>query len=288
MKKTLPFLLLITLLVSCKSEKKEPESKPEPLVNTNFIKTFEGRIQNKFDYYAKLKSNNGEISGFYFYTWYCEKIPVQGTIDSVGNMKLGEYGNDNKLSGIFSGKMISDTKIEGNWSESENSKELPFYFIETNESFETALENCLEKKKTRVLKNLVIDKIELLEFEPTKTNGASWDNSLGNYKPDIYLLVWDSNEKHIYKQNIAHKDVTAEQLPLVFEWPADGEAGLRFDFVDFREGFTINFYDEDSITNHDLVASIHINTFEDHYDSKKQTQEMDIVGGKMRMTYHYE
>lgn len=129
MKNILPFFILIILIISCTSDKKETKTISQPAMNMDFIKIFEGKIDGKFDYYAKIKSNKGIISGSYFYKNKCQKTSIQGSLDSLGNIKLKEYGDNSNLIGLFSGKMVNGQKFEGNWSEKEDSKKYPFYFI---------------------------------------------------------------------------------------------------------------------------------------------------------------
>jgi len=283
MKKTLLIISLITLTISCKTEEKKHADK-QPVVNMDFIKVFEGKIDNKYDYYAKLKSNSGTITGSYFYKNKCEKIDLQGTLDSLGNVKLKEFGNGDKLTGLFSGKMVNEQKFEGNWSENENSKKFPFYFIETKESFDTALKNCKVVRESKVLKTLVIDKVQLLEFPATKESGKAWDNAFASYKPDIYLSITDLKQNSIYKQPNYFNNQTNEDLPLNFEFKPE----LKIEESKYKDGIAISFYDHDSATNHDLLGYVAFNTFKEHYDSIKTIQEFKANGVKVKLTFHYE
>ncbi|PKG52595.1 hypothetical protein [Olleya sp. 1-3] len=282
MKKTLLIISLFTLTISCNTKDKKPTN-TQPAVRMDFIKVFEGRIDNKYDYYAKLKSNSGTITGSYFYKNKCEKIDLQGELDSLGNIKLKEFGNGNKLTGLFNGKMVNEQKFEGNWSQNENSKQFPFYFIETQESFDTALENCKTERENKVLKTLVIDKVQLLAFPATKKSGKAWDNALASYKPDIYLSITDFNENSIYKQQNYFNNQTNKNLPLDFKFKSE----LKIEENRYKEGITISFYDHDSVTNHDLLGYVTLKNFKEHYDSKKTIQEFKANGVKVKVTFHY-
>lgn len=276
-------IVVLTLFISCKSDQKQINKKPQNVVNTDFIKVFEGKIDNKYDYYVKLKSNAGKISGTYFYKNKCEEISIQGELDSIGNIELKEYDNG-VFSGLFKGKMINEQKIEGNWSKNEKSKNYPFYFITTSEPYKSALNHCEEIRKSKILNDLVIDKIELLSFPATKESGNSWDNAFSNYKPDIYLLINNTKGKELYRQLDYSSDIAKEDLPLIFEF----DKKVKFSKEDYIDGFIINFLDHDSATSHDLIGAIGFNTFKEHYESKKTKQLIEIDDIKVEITFHYE
>jgi hypothetical protein len=277
-------IAVLSLFVSCKSDNNKSKNTPKNHINIDFIKVFEGKIDNKYDYYAKLKSNAGKITGSYFYKNKCKEISIKGVLDSLGNIELKEYDTKGKMTGYFKGKMINEQKIEGEWSKDVNSKKFPFYFIKTSESFNDALVHCEKIRKSKILDNLVIEKIELLAFPATKESGNSWDNAFANYKPDIYILINNFDGKQLYRQLDFHRDVVNEDLPIKFEF----EQKLLFTKEDYFNGFIINFLDHDSATNHDLLGSIAINKFKEHYESKKTTQLFEMNGVKIKLTFHYE
>ena len=168
--------------------------------------------------------------------------------------------------------------------ENENSKKFPFYFIETKESFDTALKNCKVVRESKVLKTLVIDKVQLLEFPATKESGKAWDNAFASYKPDIYLSITDLKQNSIYKQPNYFNNQTNEDLPLNFEFKPE----LKIEESKYKDGIAISFYDHDSATNHDLLGYVAFNTFKEHYDSIKTIQEFKANGVKVKLTFHYE
>ncbi len=180
--------------------------------------------------------------------------------------------------------MVNDKKFEGNWSKDNNSKQHPFYFIETSETYNNAIKNCKEIRKSKVLTNLIIDKIELLSFPPTKESGKAWDNAFSSYKPDIFISITDFNKNSLYTQPNYYNNQTNKDLPLSINF----EYKLKLTKEKYKDGIIINFYDHDSATSHDLLGNIPLNSFKEHYDSKKTVQTMKTNGIKAKVTFHYE
>lgn len=135
------------------------ETSTSPLTDTensrspatqNFDKVFAGLVSDKFKIEMKLKREGGNLSGSYFYqpAHYIERygnlteepqlwadkdgsliridIPVKGTVDEQENISIEEFDVNGKQTGIFKGRFISATEMEGNWSKPNGKNPMPF------------------------------------------------------------------------------------------------------------------------------------------------------------------
>ena len=142
MKYILP-ILIILVTISCK--KKESGNSPKVEIPTNFVKTFEGKISEKFDIIMKLTAESGIVNGAYYYTKVGRNIQLKGEIQNNGELLLNEYDSSGNQTGIFKGKIIENSKIEGNWSKPNGEKEMTFKLIESNASYSSEQNSIKEK-----------------------------------------------------------------------------------------------------------------------------------------------
>ena len=135
-------LFILSIFISCKKTESGNSTKTE--LTTNFVKTFEGKISDKFDIIMKLTSENGIVNGVYYYKKVGENIQLKGDIQN-GELLLNEYDNNGNQTGIFKGKIIENSKIEGNWSKPNGEKEMTFKVFESNTSY-TSEQNSIKEK----------------------------------------------------------------------------------------------------------------------------------------------
>ena len=129
------------------SEKAIEQSNQEsPNVHLDFVKTFEGQINNKHDIVLKITSNSGQIAGNYFYKTVGKDIQVKGDLDNQGKITLNEYDSKGNQTGLFSGKMLNNSKIEGNWSKPNGDKAMLFALIESNSQYESSKKQINDDK----------------------------------------------------------------------------------------------------------------------------------------------
>ncbi len=57
-------------------------------------------------------------------------IPVRGTIEETGSIVLEELVKGQKT-GIFTGKVVSDARIEGKWSKPGSTRSRDFFLVST-------------------------------------------------------------------------------------------------------------------------------------------------------------
>lgn len=107
-------------------------------ISIDFIRTYEGKINNQYPITFKITSNNGQVSGTYFYNSVGKDLQLKGTIDNNGNINLTEYDAKGNMTGIFKGNIKNNSKIEGQWSKPNGSSTMPFFLIESNASYNTA------------------------------------------------------------------------------------------------------------------------------------------------------
>jgi hypothetical protein len=152
MKKQILIFVAIIGLFACNenhtdSEKTtEQSNKVAPSVQLDFVKTFEGQINNKYDIVLKITSNSGKITGNYFYKTEGTDIQVKGNLDNLGKFALYEYDSKGNQTGLFSGTMVNNNKIEGNWSKPNGDKAMTFVLIESNSQYESSKTQINDEK----------------------------------------------------------------------------------------------------------------------------------------------
>lgn len=135
MKNKILILIAIIAFSACKKTKDQSNQQASN-IQLDFVKTFEGQIDNKYDIILKITSNEGQIDGNYCYKSVGTNIQVKGSLDTNGNLTLNEFDTKGNQTGLFSGKMVNNNKIEGNWSKPNGDKEKPFLLIESNSNYE--------------------------------------------------------------------------------------------------------------------------------------------------------
>lgn len=177
-----PALLILSLLTpvalfySCKTSK----------VDKNFTKVFEGRLEQSPDLCMSLTSTERSIKGSYFVKENAEKVNLTGSLSGSDSILINEFDRDGNLFGVFKGKFVSATRIEGVWSKPDGSRKTAFFLTETNFSYdglyneskaivdkrlaEEAQKNSLEKVESD--KKEMSDRIsDFLVISKTTNNG---------------------------------------------------------------------------------------------------------------------
>lgn len=308
MKRIITLLLVCIFLFSCNNKKIDSENKSykqkidslkkendalkttitkKPSINLNFVKTYEGKIDNKHEYLVKVNSNDGKIEGTYFYKSKCKNITIKGHVkkDSTFIIKEYAFGINNIPSGHFVGKIINKNKLDGNWSERPSSKKYPFYFIETNENYFNALQNCKTINESKRLKTLIIDEVSLTKYPLTKSSGSSWDKLTGSYKPDIFIKVSPNNDRNNFvynNSNKRHHNVEEKQLPLNFN-----SLNIKLTKEQYKDGVLIQFFDLD-INLDDLMGTVKIENLKGSFEGNRITVFKESKSTKAQITYHFE
>lgn len=131
------FIIIVTLLsLSCEN------------TAVNFIKTFEGTINQKYPIAAKIQLNDGIVSGNYIYTKTGEELKLKGIIDSKNELLIKAFDEEGNQTSIFEGRLIAKNKMEGLWSKLNEKETMPFLLIESNTNYESL------KKTTNSIKIL--------------------------------------------------------------------------------------------------------------------------------------
>ncbi len=152
MKKQILIFAAIIYLSACNQTQTDSEKTTELInqevqsVQLDFVKTFEGQIDNKYDIVLKITSNSGQITGNYFYKTKGTDIQVKGNLDNQGNFTLNEYNSKGNQTGVFNGTMSNNNKIEGNWSKPNGDKAMPFVLIESNTQYESSKTQINDEK----------------------------------------------------------------------------------------------------------------------------------------------
>ncbi|MCD8413022.1 hypothetical protein [Tenacibaculum finnmarkense] len=126
--KIFTFSLLILSMFSCKKETQ----------NSDFTKTFAGKIDNKYPFHMKLNSKNEIISGTYYYDKIGVDIDIKGNIASDNSINLTEFDKKGKKTGLWIGKFINDNKISGTWVKPNGSSAKDFSLTLTSDNYENS------------------------------------------------------------------------------------------------------------------------------------------------------
>jgi len=138
------FLMIISFFACNENGNNRSKSKNEK-ASTDFIKTFEGQINNKYPIIAKIESNSGKISGNYLYTKVGQELELKGTVSSDNEIEINEFDEKGNQTGVFKGKLVNENKLEGIWHKPNGKSEMSFYLIESNSNYEGSKKT---KKKT--------------------------------------------------------------------------------------------------------------------------------------------
>jgi len=142
MKKTFYILsvLILSIVTSCKNE---PETENP---NFDFIKTYAGKIDNKYPLHIKLNSDNGKINGAYFYDKVGADLEITGTISNDSIIILNEFDQKGNQTGLWNGKLINENKISGTWSKPNGDSAKDFTIILTSDNYESSKKAIADSK----------------------------------------------------------------------------------------------------------------------------------------------
>ena len=124
-------------LYSCNNvnKKKNENSIEKNEVNNNFIRTFEGDINGKYEIMMKITSDNGKVKGSYYYKKNNVELELKGNLQSDGKINLQEFDAEGNQTGIFQGFMENNQKIVGKWKKPNGKNEMKFSLIESNSNY---------------------------------------------------------------------------------------------------------------------------------------------------------
>lgn len=125
-------ILILFFLISCKDQPKK--EKP----NFDFIKTYAGKIDSKYPLHIKLNSENGKISGRYFYDKVGTDIEIKGAIVNDSTITLNEFDKKGNQTGLWIGKLVNENKISGTWSKPNGNSAKNFTLILTSDNYESS------------------------------------------------------------------------------------------------------------------------------------------------------
>jgi hypothetical protein len=93
-----------------------------------------------------LTSKGGQVAGKYFYKKIGTDIQVKGNLDNQGKLTLNEYDSKGDQTGLFSGTMLNNNKIKGNWSKPNGEKVIPFILIESVTRYQSSKSQINDEK----------------------------------------------------------------------------------------------------------------------------------------------
>jgi len=276
-------MLLCVGLFSCKDN--------TPKYSIDFVKTFEGQINNKLDYVLQLHSNNGKITGEYFYKKIGKKINLSGVLTSDGNLQLTEF-NENKLpSGFLQGKFINENRIEGQWLNGNKKDSLPFYSINSSSDFFIELKKSEENikqlefkrrassKELQKSKILAIDYINIMSLPQVKESGRSWDTTASGNYPDVYSTVYKNGQVVFNNVNDRKENLKRNQLPLKIR------VNKTFNYYERQKGVIISVTDYDTFNGDDRIGSTIFRGFK--YEKGKENYSKNFKQGDFEISIDF-
>lgn len=157
------FVALIITVFSCGSDKQVEEvlehpkqlvsQKQDEGVDNDFIRTYEGSIGGQYEIMMRIIVNSGKIEGKYFYKKKGVNIDVTGNLQSDGAVTLKEFDAKGNQTGVFTGRMINKSKIEGNWSKPNGNGRKDFLLIESNVNYEESISIAAKNKSLKLGKH---------------------------------------------------------------------------------------------------------------------------------------
>lgn len=137
---------LITL-ISCKNDKAKISQNIIP--NLDFVQTYSGKINDKYPFHMKITSNNGTVTGNYFYDKVGKDIELKGSISIDSVVTLNEFDKKGNQTGLWKGKLINLNKIEGDWSKPSGSSSQKFSLLKTSETYKSVKRDIYDSKFSR-------------------------------------------------------------------------------------------------------------------------------------------
>ncbi len=113
-----------------------PRDVPRPPGSSGLV-MFRGEIARGLKIKMKLLGEGPKVSGSYSYERFGKDIPVAGTIEETGSLILEEFVNGQKT-GIFTGKVVSDERIEGTWSKPDGTGSRGFFLASDSPIWRTS------------------------------------------------------------------------------------------------------------------------------------------------------
>ncbi|MDX6447081.1 MAG: hypothetical protein QOH71_4155 [Blastocatellia bacterium] len=107
----------------------------------NFSKVFEGTLNSQYPIKMNLQRNGENLVGTYVYTKYKVDIPIKGTIDGQDNLIINEFDSKGNQTGVFKGRLTSNSEMEGTWSKPNGDKSMSFSLKANGSSNEVASTN---------------------------------------------------------------------------------------------------------------------------------------------------
>jgi len=279
-------LLICVGLFSCKEDK--------PKYSIDFIKTFEGQINNKLDYVLQLKSNKGKIIGEYFYKKNGKKINISGNLTSEGIIELTELDTENIPSGFFKGKFINENRIEGQWLNAKKNDSLPFYSINSSSDFfielkkseeiirEEKYKKIVDNKALQKSKILVVDYLNIKSIPQIKSSGKSWDRSASGNYPDVFSQVYKNGQVVFSNLNDRKENLKLSQLPL------KTKVNKSFNYQERQKGIIVVVSDYDTFNDDDRIGSAMFKGFSFEKGKKHYTKNFKQGGFEISLVYHFK
>ncbi len=128
MKFAIPYKIIFLTIILCPVSQTLSQSDH----NIDFYKHFQGKLDTTMNITLDLLSQNGIISGFYYYSFpepgspstlhYGKTIPISGTITGI-KINFTEFNNEKSR---FYGTLNEDNSISGFWQKSSNDEAVPF------------------------------------------------------------------------------------------------------------------------------------------------------------------
>lgn len=112
----------------------------------DFIKTFAGKIDNKYGIHLKIQAEDGEISGTYFYDNVGIDLRLRGSLASDSTLLLEEFDEKSNQTGTWKGKLLNGSKLTGDWAKPDGSKAKPFMLLVTSDSYDAFKRDISDEK----------------------------------------------------------------------------------------------------------------------------------------------
>ncbi len=148
MKNVFYLFTALLFIMGCSSNDVQEELVMPKEVPASFENTYEGTIDDKYEIVMKLSSNEGEVSGKYFYKSQGGDLTLSGELDARNAINLSETNGEDKQVGIFQGQ-IDGEQIVGVWSTPDGSKEMEFVLSESSVNYEVLQGQVKEKNEAR-------------------------------------------------------------------------------------------------------------------------------------------
>jgi hypothetical protein len=110
---------------------------------------------------------------------------------------------------------------------------------------------CCINTQAQGYRKATITHVTIEKINENHSSGRAWDNYMGNYKPDVFVIIKNSGGKEIWRSPSRYDDLNNEKCPVT--WSLSGVGGLEILSDFFAERYSVELWDMDNTNFNDYM-----------------------------------